>query len=219
MSDEGSIALIVAGATIAGGLIGQAISIFYQGRLNSLERVRIVQARATQLYDREIRAYDEIVPGMAGMLYVARDLAREPLLRRSRLSDADSLRRYRELQKRAKAAVERHFQACGDHFHIIGPAGVNLIDSGARTLYRLIDECTAPIGGGEPITAARSDEILLELETLRNQMLEWFWNALDTAALESSFRAVHEPLNQPLPRSSTFLQAEIEVEDDRVVGP
>ena len=62
MSDEGSIALIVAGATIAGGLIGQAISIFYQGRLNSLERIRIVQARATQLYDREIRAYDEIVP-------------------------------------------------------------------------------------------------------------------------------------------------------------
>lgn len=209
MSDEGSIALIVAGATIAGGLLGQVITVFYQGRLNSLERIRIVQARATQLYDREIRAYDAIVPGMAGMLYVARELARDPLLRRSRQNDAESLRRYRELQKRAKSAVEGHFQACGDHFHIIGPAGVNLIDNAARTLYRLIDECTAPIGGGAPITAERAAAILLELETLRNRMLEWFWTALDTAALESSFRAVHEPLDAPFPGASIFLQAEI----------
>ena len=63
--------------------------------------------------------------------------------------------------------------------------------------------------GGEPITAERSGAILLELETLRNRMLEWFWNALDTATLESSFRAVHEPLNAPMPGASIFLQSEI----------
>ncbi|MEQ1933034.1 MAG: hypothetical protein ABL962_04030, partial [Fimbriimonadaceae bacterium] len=77
MEEASQIALITAGASIAGGFVGQFLSLLYTGRVNQLERVRMVEARSAQLYLREIEAYDQLVPGLAWLLFVARGLTRE----------------------------------------------------------------------------------------------------------------------------------------------
>ncbi|RYG37825.1 hypothetical protein EON81_05510 [bacterium] len=218
MSNEALIALISAASTLAGALVSQLVGIYYQGRMNNLERIRLVQARAGQLYDREIKAYDAIVPAMSALLYVAREMAKKPLLRQHRLNDEESLAGYRELQDRARAAVDGHLKACAENFHVIGPKAVNKIDAGAIKLYRIIDELSAPISGGSPASPARADEILLELEALRGAMLVEFWNALDTMALESSFEAVHQPLRKDPVRSPDILDVDIQAEPFRLEG-
>jgi hypothetical protein len=63
MEEASQIALITAGASIAGGFVGQFLSLLYTGRVNQLERVRMVEARSAQLYLREIEAYDQLVTG------------------------------------------------------------------------------------------------------------------------------------------------------------
>lgn len=213
MTDEATIALITAGATIAGGLVGQAITIFYQGRINDIERIRIVQARASQLYDREIRAYDALVPGLAGLQYVARDALLNPLLSKPRQNDETSLAEYHKIQDRVRAAVQNHLKACGENYHIIGSVAVNAIDHAARTMYRMIDESTAPISNGDPLTNERRSQLLNSLEDLRRDMLEKFWSALDTNALESSFKEMHEPLSHERIQIPTVLKVEIQPDD------
>lgn len=213
MTDEANIALITAGATILAGLLGQGIGIFYQGRLNNIERIRIIQARASQLYDREIRAYDAIVPALAGLLYTARESLVNPLLSKPRQNDDESLEAYRLIQTRISESVRTHLVACGENFHIIGSSGVNSVDEAARRLFKIIDEATAPIQNGDPISRERRAQLLNELEEMRRTMLEKFWHALDTHALESSFQEVHEPLSKESNGMPDILRVTIQPDD------
>lgn len=214
MEEASQIALITAGASIAGGFVGQFLSILYTGRVNQLERVRMVEARSAQLYLREIEAYDQLVPGLAGLLYVARGLTREPLMRQPRQHDAEAKKAYKRIQDQIRDALSTHFQATAEHYHVIGPQAIEKIDAEARNMISMINEMTATVGDGEPVTAERADAIWEELEEMRHRVLEFCWESLDVTHLESSFRKLKEPLHRESVRLPSILDVDLRGDDE-----
>ena len=213
--EEGSrIALITAGASIAGGFVGQFLSLYYQSRVNQLERVRMIEARSAQLYLREIEAYDALVPGMSGMLFIARELLREPLLKVPFQPGIEAKVGYQRIQDQVRAALNGHLTATAGNFHVIGPDAIEMIDRVARTMYRLIDEITAPVIQGPPISAERSEVIWDELEELRHEVLGFCWESLDVQHLESSFRKLRHPVQRESSRSPSILSVDLREGDE-----
>ncbi len=193
MDETSQIAIITAAASIGGGFVGQIVSIYYQSRMNQVERVRLIEARSSQLYLREIQAYDQIIPAMASMHYACREMALNPMLRQPYRDDKETRAAYRDIQARIKSAVSAHMQAAAANFHVIGLEAIETIDREARSLYKLMDELTAPATGGSPVTDERAAEIQNELEAMRQRMLRHCWESLDVTHLESSFRELREP--------------------------
>jgi len=210
MEEASQIALITAGASIAGGFVGQFLSLFYQNRVSQLERVRMVEARSAQLYLREIEAYDALIPGLAGVLYVARELSKDPLLRKPRQSDEVSAVAYQAIQDRVRNAVSGHLAATAANYHVIGSEAINRIDQTARRLFEIIDEATAPVSGGTPLTQERATILWNEMEDLRVAMLEFCWESLDVHHLENSFRTLKEPLEKASSRGPSILEIDLE---------
>lgn len=190
MDDNSQIALITGFASIAGGFVSQLLGIYFQGRMNNLERVRIIEGRASQLYLREISAYDALVPGLAGLLYICRDLCTQPLFREKNDGSAEKAERYEQVQSMVRELVGKHLEATAAHYHIIGPEGSQQVDAVARKLFGIIDELTDVISGGEPVTEERCREILESLEQLRLDTLAFCWSALDVQDLERSFHTI-----------------------------
>lgn len=216
MDESSQIALITAGASIAGGFIGQFLSLFYTSRVNQLERVRMIEARSAQLYLREIEAYDALVPGMAGLLYIARELLREPLLQVPHKADLESKKEYQRIQDRVREALSGHLVATAAHYHVIGFDAIETIDQVARTLIAIIDEVTAPVVGGPPVSKERAEQIWTELEELRHHVLKFCWEALDVHHLESSFQKLRHPIQLEMNRTPSILNIDLrEGEEER----
>jgi hypothetical protein len=193
MDEASQIAIITAGASIAGGFVGQMVSIYYQSRVNKLERTRLIEARASQLYLREIQAYDQLVPGMAGLLYTCRELLTEKILREPMRSDPESQGAYERIQHRVREAVDTHFLATASNYHVIGADAIQTIDREARRLFNMIDEVTGPLNGKPPMTEDQVKAMMAELEEMRQRVLRFCWESLDVTHLEASFRDLKHP--------------------------
>lgn len=214
MEEASQIALITAGASIAGGFVGQFLSLFYQGRINQLERIRMIEARSAQLYLREIEAYDQLVPGLAGILYVTRELTRDPLMREPKRHDADAKQHYQKIQDNMRAALSAHLQATASNYHVVGPAAIEKIDLEARAMFAFINELTATVSDKPPITAERADAIYEELEDMRQRVLEFCWESLDVTHLESSFKRLKEPAQRMTIRTPSILDLDLRGDDE-----
>lgn len=216
MEEASQIALITAGASIAGGFVGQFLSLFYQNRVSQIERVRMIEARSAQLYLREIEAYDALVPGMSGLLYVARELLREPLLKQPHQPGLEAKVEYQRIQDQVREALRGHLNAAAGNYHVIGPDAIDMIDKSARRLYAVIDEITAPIVQGPPISQERRDEIWNEMEAMRHHVLSFCWESLDVHHLESSFKKLRHPVQLEMNQSPSILAVDLhEGEEER----